>query len=130
MRKWQGILLLIAGIVTASAIVFFFWMKSFDAKFEGKWELVSGDENCFADITFQPGPKSYKGITLYEVKGNHTTVYRGSHRVDGKKIMIEVDNFSDVEPFEMMYGKQGDALELAYEWEGNTAACTYENDEE
>lgn len=126
MKRLVKVILIIVGVCLISLGALYFTLeKVYSPKFPGTWQSTSENEGCFSEITFSGGTPSYQGINLKVVKGNHTTVYMGGHKVKGDKISVEINNFDNIAPFDMTYEKKADQLDLSYNWGDQDNYCTY-----
>lgn len=122
----KKILIIIAVSLVILGLALFLFINSMQSEVEGVWKSTSEEDNCFSRVSFTDGPAETRGIIIDETNGNHKQVWFGIHKVKGKKLSVELSN-PKADPFEMIYKKSGDQLQLDYTWENEEHSCTYEN---
>lgn len=124
-RRLIVIAIIIGFLAMTGFIGFGKYFGSFKSEIPGKWEVTSGD-GCFTQVRFFGGAEENKTIRLYEVTDSETTIYHGKYHTEGNTIFAELMADDVQAQIEMTYEQTDEALTLAYDWEGESLQCTYE----
>lgn len=128
-RKLIVIAIIIGFFAITGFIAFEKYFGSFKSEIPGKWEISSG-EGCFTQVRFFGGAGQNKTIKLYNITDSDTTTYNGKYHTEGDVIFAEIMKDDAKAQMEMTYALTDEQLTLAYDWEGESLQCTYEQSAE
>lgn len=122
-------LIIFGSAIVIIAIALIIFVQTMKSGVTGNYEFASGDDGCFTDFKFTDRPSSARVISFSHVSGHTKTVYLGPIKTKGDTMHITVNNFEDIDPFDMIYELKDDQLTLNYTWENNEYSCMYKKEE-
>ncbi|OZB92433.1 hypothetical protein CJP46_26340 [Paenibacillus sp. XY044] len=122
---------MIAAICAISLLVGCNHEKNERLNLKGSWKLAEESQSspgCFSAMKFLDDPTSDRDpISVHETTGNFTQIWFGLFEKNGSDIRVMLQE-PEAEPFVMAAKRDGDELNLQYEWKASPLVCTYQTE--
>ena len=124
-RGWIGLSVAVVVLALAAGGYMMFVNPPGDVDIEGRWELVSGSEPCYAGVRFMRGMTPAEGGVSTEAReGNVVQMAYGNYVKSGERLTLNLNN-PPAEPIEMTIVREEEQLQLQYAQDGEQLSCTY-----
>ncbi|MCQ6559563.1 hypothetical protein [Paenibacillus mendelii] len=120
----RSIIIVLSSLIVIVSVILFF-SKSENLEVGGIWELSSSSDECFTRVRFFDNIPNVKGIVIDETEGNYTQVWFGTYSIKDDNISVTLEE-PKADPFTMIGSKDGNHLNLQYNWKGKDSSCSYD----